>query len=83
MNPAEAILAPVILRDPSVHGSIEARISPYGATLTHLLVPSKKEEKSGIMVDVVLGFDDPRSYMPEANKGNRYFGAIVGRVANR
>src|SRR5260370_17383357 len=47
----------------------------YGATLTELHVP----DKDGKMGDVVLGFDNLGQYV----KASPYFGATVGRVANR
>src|SRR5262245_49337476 len=52
-----------------------AKITNYGATLTELHVP----DRSVALADVVLGFDDLEGY----RKGTAYFGAIVGRVANR
>lgn len=52
-----------------------AKITTYGAILTELLVP----DRTGRMGDVVLGFDNLDAYL----KGDPYFGAIVGRVANR
>ena len=48
----------------------------YGATVTHVLVP----DKTGKLGDVALGFDDLAGYQ---SKDNPYFGATVGRVANR
>ena len=33
---------------------IEARVSPFGATVTHVLVP----DRDGVVADVVLGYDD-------------------------
>jgi aldose 1-epimerase len=58
----------------NAHGLI-AKIITYGARLTELHVP----DKNGQMGDVVLGFDNLDQYL----KDNPYFGAIVGRVANR
>jgi aldose 1-epimerase len=52
-----------------------AKIMTYGATVTELWVPDKKGE----LGDVVLGFDSLDGYLA----GCPYFGAIVGRVANR
>jgi aldose 1-epimerase len=52
-----------------------ARITNYGAIVTELHLP----DRQGTMADVVLGFGDVDGYL----KGNPYFGAIVGRVANR
>lgn len=59
------------------NASLSARISNFGATLTHLFV----KDRNGIERDVVLGYDEPRRYLSDLN--NPYFGAIVGRVANR
>lgn len=52
-----------------------AKVMTYGATLTELHAP----DKSGAQGDVVLGFDALDPYL----KGVPYFGATVGRVANR
>lgn len=51
------------------------KITNYGAIVTQLLVP----DKNGKMGDVVLGFDNVDDYV----KKSPFFGAIVGRVANR
>jgi len=51
------------------------KVMTYGAIITELQVP----DKNGKMGDVVLGFDSLDGYV----KGNPYFGATVGRVANR
>lgn len=55
---------------------IVARVSDLGATLVELHVP----DRDGRLADVTLGFDDVAGYESPANK---YFGATVGRVANR
>ena len=52
-----------------------AAVSDYGAVLVKVLVP----DRDGNMQDVVLGYDDVRGY----ESGTLYFGATVGRVANR
>jgi aldose 1-epimerase len=52
-----------------------ARVMTYGAILTELHVP----DRDGKLDDVVLGFDEFRGYLA----GHPYFGATVGRVANR
>jgi aldose 1-epimerase len=49
----------------------------YGGIITSLHVP----DRSGIPGDIVLGFDDPSRYT--ANPPPPYFGALVGRYANR
>src|SRR6266705_1312911 len=52
-----------------------AKVIPYGATLTELWVP----DRTGTAGDVVLGFDNLGGYIGE----HPWFGATVGRVANR
>jgi len=51
------------------------KITNYGGIITHLLVP----DRNGVAADVVLGFDTLDKYLA----GHPYFGAIVGRYANR
>ena len=52
-----------------------AKITNYGAILTELHLP----DNQGKLDDVVLGFDRLEDYLA----AKLYFGAIVGRVANR
>jgi aldose 1-epimerase len=52
-----------------------ATITNYGAILTTLQVP----DREGKLADIVHGFDNVEDYV----KGSAYFGATVGRVANR
>jgi aldose 1-epimerase len=52
-----------------------AKITNYGTIVTELQVP----DRAGKLGDVVLGFDNLEQYL----KGHPYFGASVGRVANR
>jgi aldose 1-epimerase len=52
-----------------------AKVMTYGALLTELHVP----DRAGKPGDVVLGFDTLEGYL----HGHPYFGATVGRVANR
>ena len=58
------------------HG-MEAWFIPYGATLTHLVVKDNKNQPR----DVVLGWDNATEYC--ANPEHTYFGATIGRIANR
>jgi aldose 1-epimerase len=61
------------------HG-LQADITNYGGILTALHVPDRKGE----LADVVLGFDSLTEYRMGAYlSGNPYFGALIGRVANR
>jgi len=48
----------------------------YGGTITRLTAP----DKNGKMGDVVLGFESLDGYL---QKGNPYFGALIGRYGNR
>ena len=54
---------------------IIAKISDFGATLVQLWVP----DPSGQVADVVLGYEEAMGYVTN----DCYFGAIVGRNANR
>ncbi len=54
---------------------MEAAITNYGGRLVSLTTP----DRNGKFDDVVLGFDDLAGYLGK----NPYFGAIVGRYANR
>jgi aldose 1-epimerase len=56
---------------------MEARITPYGATLVSLKAPGR----DGAFTDVVLGFDSIDGYTQ--NPPPPYFGAIIGRYGNR
>ena len=53
----------------------EAKIITYGATLTELWMPDKNGKKA----DIILGFDNLQGYLGD----EPYFGATVGRYANR
>ncbi|MFV0363964.1 MAG: aldose epimerase family protein [Suipraeoptans sp.] len=52
-----------------------ATVTDYGATLVQIIVP----DKNGATKDVVLGYDNVSGY----EKGGCFFGATVGRSANR
>src|SRR6188474_1040193 len=52
------------------------KILNYGGTVTDIIVP----DKDGKMGDVVLGYDSLAGYL---QKGNPFFGCLVGRYANR
>lgn len=56
---------------------MEVHITPVGAAIQRLMVPDQDNH----LVDVVLGFDKPSQYM--TSRPTLYFGAIVGRCANR
>jgi aldose 1-epimerase len=54
---------------------MEARITNYGGIVVSLRVP----DRSGVMNDVVLGYDSLAGYVKETP----YFGALIGRYGNR
>ena len=53
----------------------EVELITYGGIITSIKVP----DLNGNLIDVALGFNDFDSYL----EGHPYFGAIVGRYANR
>ncbi|WP_146598538.1 aldose epimerase family protein [Novipirellula aureliae] len=53
------------------------KLTNYGATITSIIVP----DREGNMVDVALGYNRVEGYLNAVDKP--YFGAIVGRYANR
>lgn len=54
---------------------VEAKVIDYGGIIQSLVVP----DSEGNMEDIVLGFDSVDKYIEKSP----YFGAIVGRYANR
>ena len=61
-------------------GAFEARIATYGGVVVSL----KSPDRDGKVADVVLGFDDLDGYVGNFNgSSNAFFGAIIGRYANR
>ncbi len=61
-------------------GPCEARISTYGGVVVSLKTP----DRNGKSTDIVWGFDDLDGYVKTFNgPGNPFFGAIIGRYANR
>ena len=54
---------------------VEVSITNYGGTITSLNVP----DRNGVFGDVVLGYETLEEYI----KNPRYFGALIGRHANR
>lgn len=61
-------------------GGISVGISTLGATITDIWAPAR----DGTRANVVLGFDSLAGYVaPEYRAAYPYFGATIGRVANR
>ncbi|KAK2419872.1 galactose mutarotase [Trifolium repens] len=56
-------------------GDLTLKVTNWGATLVSLILP----DKNGKLGDIVLGYDTPTAYTNDTS----YFGATVGRVANR
>ena len=54
---------------------IEIRVLDYGGIILSIMAP----DRNGELGDIVLGYDDLSGYLEETP----YFGAIVGRYANR
>ncbi|OJW18775.1 MAG: galactose mutarotase [Planctomycetales bacterium 71-10] len=57
------------------NGKITVKVATYGATVVAIEAP----DRDGKVADVTLGFDSLDGYLGE----HPYFGATVGRVANR
>ncbi len=61
-------------------GAYEAQVATYGGIVVSLKVP----DRNGKVADVVLGFDDLDGYVANFNgASDAFFGAIIGRYANR
>ncbi|TVT98043.1 hypothetical protein EJB05_38542 [Eragrostis curvula] len=56
-------------------GDFSIKVTNWGATLMSVIVP----DSNGNSADVVLGYDTVAGFV----NGSSYFGALVGRVANR
>lgn len=67
--------APVDLFTLTNHNGLKAEIINYGGIIVSLYTP----DRNGAMADITLGYDDLGSYLERSP----YFGAIVGRYANR
>lgn len=57
------------------NGGMSVRLLDFGGTVQSIVVPNR----DGVPTDVALGYDDVASY----EKGSCFYGAIVGRFANR
>jgi aldose 1-epimerase len=66
---------PVYLFTLSNKNGITIKITNYGGIITHIIVP----DMNGRMGDIALGYDSLQGYL----EATPYFGAIVGRYANR
>lgn len=59
------------------NGGLEMKVSSFGARVLSLLVP----DRTGQMADVIVGYETLQEY--ETLPGERFFGAAIGRLANR
>ena len=59
------------------NGSLEMTVTNYGARVLSLMVP----DRDGFMADVAVGYGCLQEYLD--CPGERFFGAAVGRMANR
>lgn len=59
--------------------NITVKLIPYGARLTSVLVP----DRDGNVQDVLVGYDNPSEYLHDTETNRTFFGAVVGRYANR
>ena len=58
-------------------GGLTMQVSDFGARVISLFAP----DRDGVLDDIVVGYDDIFRFLD--NKGERFLGATVGRVANR
>ncbi len=58
-------------------GDLTMQVTDFGARVISLFAP----DRDGVSDDVIVGYDDIFRYFD--NKGERFLGATVGRVANR
>ncbi|KAI0471993.1 galactose mutarotase-like protein [Xylariaceae sp. FL0804] len=58
---------------------IKASFIPYGARVTNLYV----KDINGTFQDIVTGYDEGIQYLNDTETSHSYFGAVVGRYANR
>ncbi len=54
---------------------VTVKITNYGGIVTSILTP----DRAGVMEDIVLGYDDVKSYIANSP----YFGSLIGRYGNR
>lgn len=57
------------------NNGVSVKITNYGATITSIKAPDRNND----LQEVVLGFDDPETYL----ESHPFFGSTVGRYANR
>jgi aldose 1-epimerase len=58
---------------------IQVNIITYGGAVQSIMMP----DKNGHVEDVALGYGDLEGYLHDQASANTYFGALIGRYANR
>ncbi len=58
---------------------LTVKFMSYGGIITEIMAP----DRSGKLADVVLGFPTLEDYETKSAAGGLYFGALIGRYANR
>ena len=62
----------------NAHG-VTVKFMSYGGIITDIVTP----DRAGRLADIVLGFPTLQGYETDSAAGGLYFGALVGRYANR
>ena len=70
---------PVSLTTMTAADGVTVKFMSYGGIITEILAP----DRYGHTADVVLGFPTLKDYETKSAAGGLYFGALVGRYANR
>ena len=70
---------PVTLTTMTAADGVSVKFMSYGGIITEILAP----DRYGHTADVVLGFPTLKDYETKSAAGGLYFGALVGRYANR
>lgn len=70
---------PVSLTTMTSRRGVVVKFMSYGGIITEILTP----DRHGHAADIVLGFPNLRDYETKSAEGGLYFGALVGRYANR
>ncbi|WP_428391158.1 aldose epimerase family protein [Lichenicoccus sp.] len=70
---------PVSLTTMTAADGVTVKFMSYGGIITQILAP----DRYGRVADVVLGFPTLSDYETKSAAGGLYFGALVGRYANR
>lgn len=70
---------PVSLTTMTAASGVTIKFMSYGGIITQMLTP----DRDGRTADIVLGFPTLEGYETDSAAGGLYFGALVGRYANR